>query len=169
LVGVRADDSGFVEAFDGLHDRARRLALRVLGDPTRAEDVASEAMVRAYVHWRRVSRLAWRDGWVLRTAANLAIDATRPDRGDPNLSAAVTGDATDAVALRAALVAALRSLPRRQREAVCLRYLTDLPEADVAKALGVSAGTVKTHLHRGLAALRDRLGEPEEDIVAHLT
>jgi RNA polymerase sigma factor (sigma-70 family) len=60
----------------------------------------------------------------------------------------------DVVAMRAALVEALCSLPRRQREALALRYLADLPEAEVAAALGVSAGSVKTHLHRGIAQLR---------------
>lgn len=55
------------------------------------------------------------------------------------------------------LVAALRSLPRRQREVVALRYLADLPEAEVAALLGCAPGTVKQHAHRGLAALRRSL------------
>ena len=60
--------------------------------------------------------------------------------------------------LRRTLVQALLRLPRRQREAVALRYLVDLPEREVASVLGLSTGTVKTHLHRGLAALRTVLG-----------
>jgi RNA polymerase sigma factor (sigma-70 family) len=55
------------------------------------------------------------------------------------------------------LVRALRALPRRQREVVALRYLADRPEAEVADLLGCSAGAVKQHAHRGLAALRARL------------
>jgi len=62
------------------------------------------------------------------------------------------------VVLRIALVQALRRLPRRQREAVALRYLVDLPDREVAAALGVSVGSVKVHLHRGLASLRSSLG-----------
>ena len=61
---------------------------------------------------------------------------------------------------RAELVEVLRSLSRRQREVVALRYLADLPEADVARALGCSIGTVKQHASRGLAALRVALGPP---------
>ena len=56
--------------------------------------------------------------------------------------------------LRIALVAALGSLPRRQRQAVALRYLGDLSDGEVAVALGISVGSVKTHIHRGLGALR---------------
>ena len=59
---------------------------------------------------------------------------------------------------RVDLVRALRALPRRQREVVALRYLADRPEAEVADLLGCSAGAVKQHAHRGLAALRARLG-----------
>ena len=63
-------------------------------------------------------------------------------------------------------MAALRRLPRRQREVVTLRYLADVPEAEVARLLGISAGSVKTHASRGLAALRlglEELTPSEED------
>jgi RNA polymerase sigma factor (sigma-70 family) len=59
-------------------------------------------------------------------------------------------------------VAALRRLPERQREALALRYFLDLPEAEIAAAMGVSAGSVKTHVHRGLAALAQLLGEKDQ-------
>jgi RNA polymerase sigma factor (sigma-70 family) len=53
---------------------------------------------------------------------------------------------------------ALRQLPARQRMAIVLRYYLDLPEAEVARLLGVPVGTVKSLVHRGLARLRERLG-----------
>ena len=55
------------------------------------------------------------------------------------------------------VLAALRALPTRQREVLVLRYYLDLPEAEIATTLGLSAGSVKTHAHRGLRALADRL------------
>jgi len=55
------------------------------------------------------------------------------------------------------VLAALRSLPDRQREVLALRYYLDLPEAEIAATLGISAGSVKTHAHRGLATLAERL------------
>jgi RNA polymerase sigma factor (sigma-70 family) len=57
---------------------------------------------------------------------------------------------------------ALHSLPSRQRAVVVLRYLSDLSETQVAEALSMAPGTVKSHTHRGLAALRQRLGDVEE-------
>ncbi|MGH2473771.1 MAG: sigma factor-like helix-turn-helix DNA-binding protein, partial [Candidatus Limnocylindrales bacterium] len=50
----------------------------------------------------------------------------------------------------------------RQREALALRYFLDLPEAEIAAAMGVSAGSVKTHVHRGLATLAQLLGEKDQ-------
>ena len=154
-------DEGFEAAFDALFPRAHRLAYRILGDDAAAEDVAAEALARTFARWSHVKDLPYRDGWVLRVATNLAIDATRKRRGfmEPH----PTVDVDDQTATRLALVAALRALPRRQQEAVCLRYLGGLSEAEVAVALGVSAGTVKTHLHRGSATLRRRLGPDAED------
>lgn len=56
------------------------------------------------------------------------------------------------------MVAALRLLPARQREAPVLRFYLDLSEAEIASAMGISAGSVKTHVHRALAALQLSLG-----------
>ncbi len=54
---------------------------------------------------------------------------------------------------------ALRALPRRQRECLVLRYYADLSEAEIATTLGISAGSVKSHSHRGMAALTVALQE----------
>jgi RNA polymerase sigma factor (sigma-70 family) len=80
------------------------------------------------------------------------------------------GDAADAAesatpgpdAQRVDLHRALGRLSKRQREVVVLRYLADLPEAEVAQAIGCSPGSVKVHASRGLAALRATLGTIEE-------
>jgi RNA polymerase sigma factor (sigma-70 family) len=72
-------------------------------------------------------------------------------------------DPAIAVAAAVDLVRAARGLPRRQRQVVVLRYLADLSEREVAQLLGLSTGTVKTHLHRAAVTLRGRLDEnPEE-------
>ena len=164
-VGGRGRDDGFDEAFDDLFPRAFRLARRILGDSDAAEDVAAEALARAYARWPKVAALPWRDAWVLRVAANLAIDVVRR-RGRPAAATAtVTPREDDLATLRVALAAALVALPRRQRQAVALRYLGDLSDGEVAAALGISAGSVKTHVHRGLAALRSRLGPDIEEMV----
>ncbi|MCC5946946.1 MAG: sigma-70 family RNA polymerase sigma factor [Nitriliruptoraceae bacterium] len=155
---------GFEDAFDPLFRRAFLVARRILGDPTSAEDVAAEAMARAFAHWSRIGDRPWREGWVVRVATNLAIDVARrgsrvSDRPTEPDTVTVDDHTDEVVVLRLTLVAALRRLPRRQREAVSLRYLAGLSEAQVAEAMQVSAGSVKTHLHRGVQRLRARLGE----------
>ena len=150
-----AREADFESAFADLYPRAFGLAVRMLGNRAAAEDVASEALARAYARWDRLDPER-RPGWVLRVTSNLAIDLMR--RKGRTLEPGVI-DLEDATALRIALAAALAKLPRRQRETVVLRYLSDLSEADTAAALGIGVGSVKTHTHRGLAALRADLGE----------
>ena len=149
-----ADDS-FEAAFRELFVPAYRVARRILGDPCAAEDIAAEALSRAYANWPRVSQLSYRDAWVLRVATNLALNATRRRRLlFPGVEARRDDDAATT---RVALAGALQRLPARQREVVVLRHLAGLSEPEVAVRLGVSLGTVKTHLRRGHAALRGRL------------
>jgi RNA polymerase sigma-70 factor (sigma-E family) len=151
----------FEEAFDALLRRALSAARRVLGDGPAAEDVAAEALARAYSHWPRVSGLAHREAWVARVAVNLAIDQVRRRRSFVDLVVDARDD--EAAVDRLLVLAAVGRLPRRQREVVVLSYLSDASERDVAEQLGISAGTVKSHLHRALNALRANLGaDPEE-------
>lgn len=135
---------------------AYRVAFRMLGSRDDAEDVAQEAVVTAMVRWRRVAPYA--TAWVVKVSTNKAIDVIRRrerDRSRPATGSEAPATTNDAWASeRMDLVAALERLPKRQREVVVLRYVADMPEADVAQQLGVSVGAVKTHASRGLAALR---------------
>lgn len=70
----------FEEALPAMLLVAYHVTYRVLGDVTRAEDAASEAMARALVSWRRVGRMEHRNGWVARVAGNVAIDEIRRAR-----------------------------------------------------------------------------------------
>ncbi len=149
----------FVAAFGRLYPKARRVAYRVLGDVCAVEDVAAEALARAYAQWERIESLPWLEGWVLRVTANLALDIARRQR--PLVDPPRVIETEDAIATRLAMVAALNRLPRRQREAVALHYLAGLTDDEVARALGITEGTVKSHVHRGLVALRRNLGEDD--------
>ena len=151
----------FEDRFDALAAVAYRVAHRLLGDREDAEDVAQEALARAYARWPSVAGHA--EAWVARVATNLAIGRYRTRRrGAADLgrsTSAVRGaGVTDAFVVdRLGLVDALRRLPRRQREVLVLRYLADLTEQDVADALGTSVGTVKQHAHRATTRLRVEL------------
>ena len=151
-------DDGFEAAFDDLFGAARRIAVRLVGAGGEADDVAAEALARAYARWAKVRDLDYRDAWVMRVAANVAIDVLRKQKRPRPAAAEPEVDPADAAVTRLALGHALQRLPRRQRDVVVLRYLADLSEADVAQTLGVSAGTVKQHAHRAIDALRRALG-----------
>ena len=160
-------DLVFEEAFEDLYTRAYGVAYQLLGRRSEAEDVAQETLARAFVRWRKIRSYA--EAWVVRVSGNLAIDTWR------RLRRVDTDAATErrgAIApgpneLRIDLHRALDTLSRRQREVIVLRFLADLPEADVAKALGCSVGSVKQHASRGLATLRttmavDDAGDTQE-------
>lgn len=163
------DERDFTIAFQDLYPRAVRLASRIVGSAA-AEDVAAEALARAYAQWDRIG--SYRTGWVLRVTTNLAIDLVRSRSRAVSLDTSdvgVVGDDHEVATLRVALVASLRALPRRQREAVALRYLGGLSQADVAATLGISPGSVAQHIHRGLRVLRGQFTEPlwEEPLKIH--
>ena len=147
---VRIDVCSFDEAFQALFDLARSSAAKVA--PAEAEDVAAETMRRAHDRWDAIEPYV--RAWVVRVARNLAIDRLRtksPFAATPE-PLFFDSDVTE----RVALYAVLRTLPDRQRDAIALRYLLDLSLEAVASAMGVSVGTVKQHIHRGLAALRSK-------------
>ena len=141
------------------------LTLRAaLGDDTRASDAADEAFARAYALWHRVSRMESPAGWVYVVALNHARSELRrasrermhADRHP--VAVTVPGPEPDGPVWQA-----LRTLSPRARLAVALRYLADLPEAEVARLMGVTRGTVATTLHRARAELADRLASQREE------
>jgi RNA polymerase sigma-70 factor (sigma-E family) len=148
-----------------------RLAFGLTGDRWAAEDLAQATLARAYVAWRRVSRADDPDAYLRRILVNASNRRFRRRRvaeqpGDPP-DTAVEGPAelvSDRAALLAALLAALRQLPPRQRAVVVLRYWEDLTDAQIAATLGCSPGTVRSQLSRALAKLRESpaLGEGED-------
>lgn len=156
------DMGDFDVFFDQVFPRAVRVARRMIGDPVESEDLAAEALARAYARWPAVRRHAAPEGWVLRTTINLAIDTLRKGKRNPEV-AAIDGS-EDIVALRVTLAAALGALSRRQREIVTMRYLADMSESDVAAALAITPGSVKTHLSRALARLRGVLGPQSGEV-----
>jgi RNA polymerase sigma-70 factor, ECF subfamily len=155
-------DPGFRELYEREFATVFRTTLLVCGDRQVAEDATQEAFSRALARWRRLRHHPSPGGWVTTTALNAA---RRSLRRTPKLradeGAASEGDTAD----RVALVSAIRDLPARQQEAVALHYLLDLPVAETATAMGVDAGTVKTHLSRAREALNRALRDPDNDDV----
>jgi RNA polymerase sigma-70 factor (ECF subfamily) len=139
----------------------------VTGDLHAAEEIVQEAFTRASLRWAHLRDYDVPEAWVRRVAMNLAADRARslrrqtrallklgPPPAVPSVSVSVSVETL-------ALVQALRMLPVRQRQAIVLHYLVDLPVAEIAQVLGVPQGTVKSLLARGRRALAAELGESE--------
>ena len=161
--GSGAFDALFVAHVAGL---VRSITV-VCGDRETAADCVQEAFLRAHERWDRVGTYEDPVGWVRHVALNLARDVHR--RRVRSLSAllrlrsaaAAGGHGADVVPEQpdgdGALAAALASLPPRQRAAMALRYVEALSVAEIARALGISEGAVKFHLHAGRQRLRPLL------------
>ena len=143
------------------------LARFFVDDQTAAEDLVQEAFIRLSRNASRIEDRERSAAYLRSIVINLARDHNR--RGLVSLrhrppavldepSAEETAAASES---RAEVVAALRALPRRQRDCVALRYYLDLPVDEIARTLGVSANSVKTHLQRGLRSLAATLEEKQ--------
>jgi RNA polymerase sigma-70 factor (sigma-E family) len=143
-----------------------RLAALLVRDTPTAEDVVQDSFVAMHHSWQRLrnaeSALAYLRHAVLNRSRSVlrhraVVDKHRPNP-PPDMPSAEYGALVGLE--RSAVVAALHKLPGRQREAIVLRYYADLSEAEVAAAMGISRGAVKSHTARAMAALRaDLAGE----------
>jgi RNA polymerase sigma-70 factor (ECF subfamily) len=141
------------------------MAYALLGDLAEAQDVVQEAFCRAWRRWDTITGYEYPVAWVRRVAMNLASSRWRHLRAaGRHLRRERAVDVPPLEPDHVALVAALRTLPADQRRALVLHHLVDLPVTEVAREMGVPAGTVKSWLHRGRAALAARLGETVEEV-----
>jgi RNA polymerase sigma-70 factor (sigma-E family) len=158
----------FEEFYAAARDDCLRVVLISVGDRQLAEDLVAEAFTRAWTSWPKVSEHPSPRAWIVRTALNAHVSWWRRRRREVALADYDTAGAASLYpGLDSSLVTALRRLPSRQREVIVLRLLLDLDTATTAQTLGMPAGTVASHLHRGLAALRrdiPALNDQEERI-----
>jgi RNA polymerase sigma-70 factor, ECF subfamily len=147
-------DGRFQELYRAEFGAVYRAVFLACGDRAVSEEATQEAFARALERWSRLRDRTWVAGWVVTTALNVARRSLRRRR-DSGAQATVVApsDPDSAEDVRAAV----RDLPRRQREAVVLHYAMDLPVAEVARLMRCAEGTVKAHLSRARTALRGRL------------
>ena len=145
----------------------QRLAVALTGDVHAASDLTQDVLVKLLRAWDRLHvdnpHAYARTMLVRQVATSRRTGFLHRERPTAEVTPiGVVADFAELAAESDRLVAALRKLPPRQRQAVVLRYLEDLSTEQTAEAMGCSSGTVKRAAHDGLNSLRNQLTEPAE-------
>ncbi len=149
-----------------LHQHQRMvfsIALHVVRDRMAAEEIAQDVFLKLHQNLLTMKSAAHIEFWLRRVTVHRAIDYGRKHRSDPDVALdelqlpATEGPGSDPF-LAKRLQALVASLPEKARAVVVLRYQEDLMPEEIAKLLEMPVGTVKSHLQRSLAMLRDKLG-----------
>src|SRR6185312_13337959 len=163
----RSADWAVTELYS-LHYRALvRLAVLLVRDIPTAEDVVQDSFVAVHEGWPQLrnaeSALAYLRHTVLNRSRSVLRHRAVVDKHLPNPPPDIASAEYGALVRleQSAVVEALRRLPGRQREAIVLRYYADFCEAEVAAAMGISCGAVKSHTARAIAALRADLEQQD--------
>ncbi len=163
-------DRAITVIFDEHYARMLRVATVLLDDAAAAEDVVQESFLALHQAWDRVRDKRGAAGYLHRSVVNGSrsrLRRRRVSRRLPHPPEPPTQDSAEAAVLSGTidgtLLAALHSLPAREREVVLFRYYLDLSERRTAEVLGLRPGSVKAYGSRGLAALRARLGRALDD------
>ena len=141
-----------------------RLGYLLTGDPQSAEDLVQSALMKVYVRWRRLDDIESPEAYVRRVMVNEHISRWRRFRlrrevPDSDLIVRMDPAGRADQPVDDELWAHVRSLAPQQRAAVVLRYYEDLSEAETARVLGCSVGTVKSHTSRAISSLRAKMTE----------
>lgn len=169
-MGARRDEE-FVEFVTAhRHDLVRAAVLLCAGDETMAEDLVQTTLTRLYLSWGRMSRAKSQLAYARASLTHAFIDEMRrayrrrerTHESPGQLAGPGQVEGSDPH-LRQVVLTALATLGPRQRAVVVLRHWFDLDTAETARILGCSVGTVKSQNARGLAHLRELLGDLERD------
>jgi RNA polymerase sigma-70 factor (sigma-E family) len=153
----------YVDYVTGRLAPLRQLAFLLCGDAHRADDIVQATIEKLYLRWARVSAVEHLDQYVRQMLVRTFLDERRrpwarvalSGWGPPEPSPSARDGVDEALVLRSALA----RVPRRQQAVIVLRYLCDLPVDEVAAVLQCSPGTVKSQSARGLATLRELIGD----------
>ncbi|MCW2702779.1 MAG: subfamily polymerase sigma-24 factor [Blastococcus sp.] len=161
-------DDALVDLYRAQRLPLLRLAVLLTDDPGTAEDVVQDAFLALQRRWHAVDPAA-AAGYLRTSVVNGVRTLYRRSRVARRHLHAVGPEESPSADLAVLLtedhrevVEGLRTLPRRQREVLVLRYWSELSEAEIATALGIARGTVKSSASRGLAALQKHLGDRHE-------
>ncbi|GAB2700538.1 RNA polymerase sigma factor SigW [Paenibacillus thermoaerophilus] len=176
---VRLAREGEREAFAELvglyQDKLYHLAYRMLYQAQEAEDIVQETFLRVYANLHRYDETQKFSTWIFRIATNLCIDRIRKRKANFSLDAELSdGEGSDWYAMlpgdeptpesrlmltetQEQIRSAIDGLPEKYRAIVILRYLHDLSLQEIGEIMGMPVTTIKTRVHRGREALRNKL------------
>jgi RNA polymerase sigma-70 factor (sigma-E family) len=160
----QAADEAVTAAYQTHYDALVRTAAMLVGDVATAEDVVQESFIAMHRAWWRLRDTSRVLPYLRRSVINKsrsvlrrrAVAGRHLQVRTPDLPSAE--ESALAGVQRSSVLEALSALPSRQREVVILRYYADLSEAEIAEALGISKGAVKSHTARAKGSLRTLLG-----------
>lgn len=161
--GDRSGDAALTTLYVAHYRKLVRVAMVLLDDVGRAEEVVQDAYLKMHHSWRRIRDPRAAEAYLRITVVNLARSRLRRRLVAQKHAPKPMPDAPSAeygaleILERERVTLALRTLPRRQRECLMLRYYADLTETQIADTLGISTGAVKTHCFRGMSTMRARL------------
>ncbi|MET8571657.1 SigE family RNA polymerase sigma factor [Streptomyces sp. NPDC004783] len=156
-------ETAMIRLFDGHHAQLVRLAV-LLGADQDAEDVVAEAFCVLHSRWYRLRAPESAAAYLRSVVCNLVrmrIRRLQVSRRHADVQLETIASAESTAMLhedQRQVVDALKNLPTRQREALVLRYWMDLKEREIADAMGISPGAVKSHISRGMHALSRAMG-----------
>jgi RNA polymerase sigma-70 factor (ECF subfamily) len=156
--------STFEDFFIAEHERLFKALYMLTGNRDEADDLAQEALLRAYERWDRVGAMDSPAGYVYRTALNLHRNRLRGlvVRARRVFAAVPAEDLSGPLSASQDLRNALARLPRGQRKALVLVDWLGLGSEEAGQVLGIDASSVRGRLHRAHATLRVLLGGIDE-------
>lgn len=164
MLGSEEDRERFTLLYEAHEKRLYAIALKVLGDPTRAEDAAQQAWLQVLRNWERVNALDWDAAakYLAVAAKNAALDLLKkekwttsmPEEWDPPAPEADQGEYERLVSL-------ILSLPEAYRRILELKFVEEESNQEIARRLGLKESTVSTKVHRGRKLLLEAMEREE--------
>ena len=172
---LKGDQNAFADIVSLYQHKLYQVCYRMLGNKQEAEDIAQEALVRAYTNLHTFDQKRKFSTWLYRIGTNLCIDRIRKKKPDYYLDAEVAGteglnlysqiasddqlpeETIEKMELQDRIQYEIGRLPDKYRTVVVLKYIEELSLQEISEILDMPLGTVKTRIHRGREALRKQL------------
>jgi RNA polymerase sigma-70 factor (ECF subfamily) len=160
MCAIAGDDSAYGELVRRRQDAIRQLFRRLCRDPALADDLAQQTFLQAWRSIHTVKSPAAFGGWLKRLAVNVWLQRIRAEKSRQyqDLDACAEAGAQSTLAERLDLDSALAALPPNVRLCITLAYAERMSHREICEATGMPLGTVKSHITRGAARLRELLG-----------